>query len=430
MNLLIRKYLPSKTNLIISLFIFFSVLKTADCYSQWILQYHSSQVILDIRFINKKTGWACGNNQILKTTNGGDNWSQQSIPSTGYFTQIHPVNDSVVYVCGWYVILKTTDGGNNWNIVRVGQNHVPELAGLWFIDEKTGWFCGDRVVMRTTNGGKTFIDSMRMISSDLNDIHFKDPITGIIVGNGRIFRSTNSGTNWYQVKIPSTFITPFCDRVTFKSDKGWTASRANIVYKTTNYGISWDSITRIADEHTHSTRSIEFSSSLTGFAGGSDGKIFKTTDGGFNWYFLQTQQFGLGYYVSIFAYNDSLVWAVGGGGNIINTKNGGELLVKIPETGFNEISEFTLLQNYPNPFNPATKIEYAIPKDNFVNIKIYNLLGKEIMSLVDDLKKAGRYEISFDGSNLPSGVYYYKIKAGSPREAGGFEQVRKMLLIK
>ncbi|MBK8380458.1 MAG: hypothetical protein IPL16_00905 [Ignavibacteria bacterium] len=52
------------------------------------------------------------------------------------------------------------------------------------------------------------------------------------------------------------------------------------------------------------------------------------------------------------------------------------------------------------------------------------------MSLVNDLKKAGRYEISFDGSNLPSGVYYYKIKVGSPREAGGFEQVRKMLLIK
>ncbi|MBL0108807.1 MAG: T9SS type A sorting domain-containing protein [Ignavibacteria bacterium] len=86
--------------------------------------------------------------------------------------------------------------------------------------------------------------------------------------------------------------------------------------------------------------------------------------------------------------------------------------------------EYSINQNYPNPFNPTTNIQYEIPFDNFVNIKIYNLLGKEIMSLVDDLKKAGRYEISFDGSNLPSGVYYYKISSGN------FEQIRKMVLIK
>jgi len=423
MNLLIRKYLPSKTKLIVSLFIFFSILKTAESYSQWILQYNSPLAISDVRFINKKTGWACGNNQILKTTNGGDKWILQSVPTTGYFRQVHPVNDSVVYVCGWYVILKTSDGGNNWNIVRVGQEQAPQLDGLWFNDENTGWFCGDRVVMRTTNGGNTFIDSMRMISSDLNDIHFKDSITGIIVGNGRIFRSTNSGTGWYQVKIPSTFITPFCDRVTFKSDTGWTASRANVVYKTTNYGISWDSITRIADEHTHSTSSIEFSSSVTGYAGGRYGKIFKTTDGGFNWHILQTQQFGLGYYVSIFAYSDSLVWAVGGG-NIINTKNGGELLVKIPETGFNEISEFALFQNIPNPFNPTTNIKVIINKSNFVKIIVYNHLGEEVKVLSDKYLKSGEYTFNFDGSSLPSGVYYYKVYTGN------YSETKKMILIR
>ncbi|MBK7158237.1 MAG: T9SS type A sorting domain-containing protein [Ignavibacteria bacterium] len=75
-------------------------------------------------------------------------------------------------------------------------------------------------------------------------------------------------------------------------------------------------------------------------------------------------------------------------------------------------------------------MEYLLLKSGFVTIKIYSLLGKELMCLVNEFKQAGRYEISFDGSNLPSGVYYYKIKAGSPRDAGGFEQVRKMLLIK
>ncbi|MBK6772510.1 MAG: hypothetical protein IPG78_10355 [Ignavibacteria bacterium] len=145
------------------------------------MQYNSGLAVFDVRFLNRDTGWACGNNQILKTTNGGENWSQQSIPSTGYFTQIHPVNDSVVYVCGWYVILKTTDGGNNWTIIRVGQDQAPELAGLWFINENTGWFCGDRVVMRTTNGGITFIDSMNM-PTELKDIHFKNYNEGVIIG--------------------------------------------------------------------------------------------------------------------------------------------------------------------------------------------------------------------------------------------------------
>jgi len=423
MNLLIRKYLPSKTNLIISLFIFFSVLKTADCYSQWFLQYHSSQVILDIRFINKKTGWACGNNQILKTTNGGDNWSQQSIPSTGYFTQIHPVNDSVVYVCGWYVILKTTDGGNNWTIIRVGQDQAPELAGLWFINENTGWFCGDRVVMRTTNGGKTFIDSMNM-PTELKDIHFKNESEGVIIGYALAYKTINSGVNWYSVILPSSVATPFCDRVTFIGDTGWTASWGNIVFKTTNYGVSWDSITRIADEHTYSTRCIEFSSLITGYAGGSDGKIFKTTDGGFNWHILQTQQFGLGYYVSIFAYNDSLVWAVGGGGNIINTKNGGELLVKIPETGFNEISEFALFQNYPNPFNPKTNIKFDVIINTFIKLEIFDMLGRNVLTLINERLQPGTYELSYDMSDLNSGIYLYKLSAES------FSKTMKMLLIK
>jgi photosystem II stability/assembly factor-like uncharacterized protein len=423
MNLLIRKYLPSKINFIISLFILFSILKTGDCYAQWILQYHSSQVILDIRFINKKTGWACGNNQILKTTNGGENWSLLSIPSTGYFTQIHPVNDSVVYVCGWYVILKTTDGGNNWTIIRVGQDQVPELAGLWFINENTGWFCGDRVVMRTTNGGSTFVDSMNQ-PTEMKDIHFKNESEGVIIGYALAYKTINSGVNWYSVILPSSIATPFCDRVTFIGDTGWTASWGNVVFRTTNYGISWDSITRIADEHTHSTRCIEFSSLITGYAGGSDGKIFKTTDGGFNWHILQTQQFGLGYYVSIFAYTDSLVWAVGGGGNIINTKNGGETIVNIKSPQNIENKDFTLVQNFPNPFNPATNIKVIINKSKFVKIIVYNHLGKEIKILSDKFLNSGEYSFKFDGNILPSGVYFYKIITNN------FSETKKMILIR
>ena len=93
-------------------------------------------------------------------------------------------------------------------------------------------------------------------------------------------------------------------------------------------------------------------------------------------------------------------------------------------------AEYSLKQNYPNPFNPATKIKYDLPNDNFVTIKIYDILGKELLSLVNEFKPAGSYSVTFDAANYPSGVYYYKIKTGSHSGAGSFVQVRKMILIK
>ena len=85
---------------------------------------------------------------------------------------------------------------------------------------------------------------------------------------------------------------------------------------------------------------------------------------------------------------------------------------------------FDLQQNYPNPFNPTTNIQYDIPNDVFVSIKIYDMLGREVSELVNEFKNAGRYIEGFNGSKLSSGIYYYKIKAGS------FEQTRRMVLIK
>jgi len=92
--------------------------------------------------------------------------------------------------------------------------------------------------------------------------------------------------------------------------------------------------------------------------------------------------------------------------------------------------EFSLEQNYPNPFNPSTKINYSIPVNSFVQLKIYDLLGREVAILVNEEKQAGVYEVEFnsqqttDNKQLPSGVYYYQLKAGE------FIQTRKMLLLK
>jgi hypothetical protein len=99
--------------------------------------------------------------------------------------------------------------------------------------------------------------------------------------------------------------------------------------------------------------------------------------------------------------------------------------------GINQISsnveDFNLSQNYPNPFNPSTKINFSIPKTDFVNLKVYDILGNEVSNLVDNRQlNVGTYEYEFNtsGLNLSSGVYYYKLTTSE------FIQVRKMMLIK
>ena len=95
-----------------------------------------------------------------------------------------------------------------------------------------------------------------------------------------------------------------------------------------------------------------------------------------------------------------------------------------PGTGANVPETLGLSQNYPNPFNPSTTISYGIPKPGFVELKVFDVAGRSIATLVSEHQDAGHYEIRFDGSKLPSGVYFLRI------EAGGLSQTRKMILMK
>ena len=94
------------------------------------------------------------------------------------------------------------------------------------------------------------------------------------------------------------------------------------------------------------------------------------------------------------------------------------------EKNLNVINEYSLSQNYPNPFNPVTTIRYDIPEASLVTIIVYDISGKEVMTLVNEIKNYGRYEVQFNADNLSTGVFYYKLTAGN------FTQVRKMILIK
>ncbi|MDP4192654.1 MAG: T9SS type A sorting domain-containing protein, partial [Bacteroidota bacterium] len=86
--------------------------------------------------------------------------------------------------------------------------------------------------------------------------------------------------------------------------------------------------------------------------------------------------------------------------------------------------DYELAQNYPNPFNPSTSIKYSIPQNSMVSLKVYDILGKEVASLVNEQKSAGSYEVNFNANSLAAGMYIYELKAGN------YSQTKKMMLIK
>jgi photosystem II stability/assembly factor-like uncharacterized protein len=403
--------------------------------AQWVAQYNPSSINLqDVTFINRYTGWVCGDgSQILKTTNGGVNWVLQSSGVSGkILTGIHAVDSQFVYCVGWWqTVLKTTDGGNNWIILRNGPQPPPQVGsfyGLYFLNRTTGLLLRNEYVLRTTNGGISF-DSTHINFSYLRDVYFKDALTGVMCTDAAgIFKSTDGGVTWNFIEIPH-YNNGYPDllKESFIGNIGWIVGRAcdnglgNLVFRTTNFGTSWDTIGRVPYPYPHDNYCVFFSSLNTGWCGGSYGHIFKTTNGGYNWLeqVVPNQRFR----ISMWFYNDSIGWAVGGGGEILHTTTSGQY-VDVKKISEKIPDESKLYQNYPNPFNSETIIEFDISKSEFYKLEIYDVLGRRIGEIFNKYFIAGKYRIKFNASQLSSGVYFYRLTNSNT------SIIRKFTLIK
>lgn len=147
-------------------------------------------------------------------------------------------------------------------------------------------------------------------------------------------------------------------------------------------------------------------------SGGDDGKCIAVDSYG-NWRiagFSYASATNLDYVTMGFNQND-------GDNNLINLTN--------QKSGSNSIPDaFYLSQNYPNPFNPVTRIQYGIPENSFVTLSVYNMLGQEVAKLVNDYNEAGIHNVTFDGTNLSSGIYLYRINTSD------YTEIKKMILTK
>lgn len=403
-----------KIILLLIIFQFFSIIVQAQWYTQ---QSGMTAALYDIEFINRNTGWACGVEGIIKTTNGGINWTRQSngVPFEPLFG-ICPVDSNIVYAVGFFrTYIKSTNGGISWFNLDSGMQGDGTYQSVFFLNSMTGWAgYGDGTffgVRKTTDGGNSFENSPAGV---LTDIYFKDSINGAGVnGSPYIFKSINGGANWFGQQVAGS---GNCYRVSFINENtGYTASDRS-AYKTTNFGLNWDSVGSVTSLNIDVT-SVEFCNENTGWSG-TNSPVYKTTNGGRDWFV----QLLTGVVYNIYSHNDSLVWTCGNAGRIWHTTNGGTSSIN---TISNEIPDgFQLRQNYPNPFNSHTKISFSIKQSGNYNLEIYNNLGQKISEIFNNKLADGVYETTFDASGLNSGVYFYRLAGNN------ISLTKKFVLIK
>ncbi|NWG29748.1 MAG: T9SS type A sorting domain-containing protein [Ignavibacteriaceae bacterium] len=165
------------------------------------------------------------------------------------------------------------------------------------------------------------------------------------------------------------------------------------------------------------------------FAGTCGDGVFLSSDNGENWNSVNSGLPNYSLIRSLFVSGNYLYAGISNGG--IWRRPLSEMITSIKETPEILPAQFILEQNYPNPFNPSTVISYQLPVSGDVTLKVYDVLGNEIATLVDEYKPAGSYEFEFNASshsgevrNLPSGTYFYQLRAGS------FVETKKMILMK
>ncbi|MBU0559304.1 MAG: T9SS type A sorting domain-containing protein [Bacteroidetes bacterium] len=401
-----------------------------------------------VNFLNKDMGWIITSGspkfgiqsiKLHETKNGGLEW-QLELDLYGFSSLSHTTSSFDVNNI-WFMgqagdLVFSSNMGNNWDTSRVTFNNFSTsgwaFTSLFFFNDKNGltfndyrWFTSDGGYTWTKSEdtltyfwGPTDVcflnDSLGWIVSDIN---------AIIFDVGYIANTTTGGRSWaYQDSITHLMYgIDFIDSL-----KGYAVGTNRkfsngYIYSTIDGGQNWE---YLRYDNVGPFWSIRFLDNLFGWISGS-GKILRTTNGGETWE-IQVEGMQTDFKQMIILKKDKVAYAFGKDWNdyshtllradLSNITSIADDKDKLPE-------QFLLFGNYPNPFNPITTISYYISRYSHVELKVYNLLGEEIEKIVNKKQTAGKYEIKFEGSNLPSGIYFYQLKTNK------FIQTKKMLLL-
>ncbi|MGB2870078.1 MAG: T9SS type A sorting domain-containing protein [Bacteroidota bacterium] len=415
-----------------------------------------SSRINDGFFISPSVGWVVsGAGLIYKTTNGGTSWTQQlnktnstHFRSVGFLDSLrgwvgclgigdvtHPeVTDTTI-------LYRTTNGGTTWTPVNAISGAIQRgFCGMHVVNDSiicaVGRVRGPAYFYKTTDQGATWaIRNMSAFAAGLVDVWFVHPDTGFAVGltnslhdssSGVILKTTDGGLTWAK-KFTTSRKGEWCWKISFPSrSTAYVSLQRDVlspiyILKSTDGGETWSE--KLFSNSYYFMQGIGFITPVHGWLGGSGSlPAYETTDGGESWHSLS-----IGIRLNRFRFfGDTLGYVMGATVSKYTASHTADVAerTEFPAT-------FELDQNFPNPFNPETAISYQLPARpaggssvSHVNLKVYDLLGREVAVLVDGWMDTGRHEVHWDGSQSAGGVYFYRLSVDNLNET------RRMVLIK
>jgi len=308
------------------------------------------------------------------------------------------------------------------------------MVGIIESDPPTG-AGGQYWWQKTTDGGVTWTNIMGptlsgSISSQntvvVTDANHFGVASSAASGNGHVIFTTNGGTTWNTPLIAATGV--FTSAYAMASDwvNGVAATSTSLptIGRTVNGGTTWATVSGVASVTGISTAKWVPTTQRVYMMGqvGASGCAEQSTDGGATWSVMNTAAItGITSMDLVYAGTTVTAYAVASDGSVIYLQTN---LTGIDPNNNTIPTSYKLEQNYPNPFNPTTNIRYSLPKASNVSVKIYDMLGHEVMTVVNSYQNAGNYVETVDASRLASGVYFYTIKADN------FTETKRMSLVK
>jgi photosystem II stability/assembly factor-like uncharacterized protein len=362
---------------------------------------------------------------VLRSTDGGAHWSAANTNLTDPFVRALAVSGTNLFAGTFGSgVFRSTDNGAGWAAVNGGmmRTYVQALA-VSGINLFAGYIDS---VFRSTNNGATWTEVNNGLSS-LPDIRaFVVSGTTLFAGTSGayprgVYLSTDNGTHWTTAnnQLASENIRTLAVSGTYI----YAGTDGSGIFLSTDKGTSWTAVnTGLPTNVSGNALAVSGANIFAGSASGNAASgIFVSTDNGAHW---TTAGSGL-------TNPDVVALAVAGTYLYAGTFGDGiwrrplsEMVTSVPLSSGELPARFSLEHNYPNPFNPSTAIKYELPNSSDVRLSVYDMLGREVAVLVNERRDAGVHEVTFDGSNLASGVYFYRLQAGA------LVQSRKLVLLR
>lgn len=359
---------------------------------------------------------------IFKSTDLGTTWTESGLVNHWIisFTKVNSGNIFTASIGSQFGsgVHKSTDQGLTWikvwdaltgmNCVYADQNGNI-YVGLNYSSEQSG-------IYKSTDGGGNWV-KIFSLTENVYSIIKTNSGRILAAGYGKVFYSDNEGANWNTTTNGLVSFTPSAFAINNQGEV-FLATLGYGIYKSTDNGIDWVNKTGAGWEYS----SLIINSDGSMYAGTKGNWIYRSLNNGDNWELVKS---GMGedkYVLSLLTSSMGYLFA---GMDYYGLYKSVNKVVTDVEEPITEIPEdFVLYSNYPNPFNNSTKISYEIPVQSNVSIILHDALGREVATLVNEVKPGGKHQFSFVEYNLVSGVYFYTLRSGN------FVETRKMILLK